>query len=44
MPLAHFTFVHTIIMLPTHIAELLTNVHCVVAKDNIVQLMGGICL
>ena len=29
---------------PTHIADLLMNVHCVVAKADIVQLMGGICL
>ena len=39
MPLVHFTSVHT---LPTHIAEVL--VHYVVAKAEIVQLMGGICL
>ena len=44
MPLAHFTSVHSIIMLPTHIAEVLVNVHCVVAKADIVQVRASVCL
>ena len=54
---AHFTSVHTIIMLPIPLPggeggreggrereRIVMNVHGVVAKANIMQVMGGVCL